>query len=60
MDLAANDSSFLVEAGIPALLLGPGDPEQAHTTDESLDLAELSDAIAVYAELALACVRSPI
>ena len=24
MDLAANDSSFLVEAGIPALLLGPG------------------------------------
>jgi hypothetical protein len=34
----ANDSSWLVEAGIPALLLGPGDPEAAHVTDEWLDL----------------------
>src|SRR5215218_1347583 len=57
MDLAGNDSSFLVEAGIPALLLGPGAPEQAHTTDETLDLGEFRDAIAIYAHLALACAR---
>jgi len=56
MDLAANDSSFLVEHGIPALLLGPGAPEQAHVTDESLDLDELYAAIAIYAEVALNCV----
>lgn len=57
MDLAGNDSSFLVEAGIPALLLGPGAPEQAHVTDETLDLNELRDAIAIYAHLAHACVH---
>ena len=57
MDLAANDSSFLVDHGIPALLLGPGAPEEAHVTGEGLDLDEFADAIAVYAELALACAR---
>jgi acetylornithine deacetylase/succinyl-diaminopimelate desuccinylase-like protein len=57
MDLAGNDSSFLVEAGIPALLLGPGAPEQAHVTDEALVLAELRDCVSIYARLALACVR---
>jgi acetylornithine deacetylase/succinyl-diaminopimelate desuccinylase-like protein len=51
MDLPANDTSWFVEAGIPAILLGPGDPLQAHATDESLDVAEFRDAIAVYAEL---------
>lgn len=54
MDRAANDSSWFVEAGIPALLLGPGDPEQAHVTDESLALSDLRDAVLLYAELALA------
>lgn len=54
MDRPANDSSWLVEAGIPALLLGPGDPEAAHVTDEWLDLADLRDAVHAYAELAVA------
>jgi acetylornithine deacetylase/succinyl-diaminopimelate desuccinylase-like protein len=50
-DLAANDASWLVEAGIPTVLLGPGEPEQAHTTGESLSIDELATACAVYAEL---------
>lgn len=54
MDLPANDTSWFVEAGIPAILLGPGDPLQAHTTDELLDAGEFRDAIAIYAELMLA------
>jgi acetylornithine deacetylase/succinyl-diaminopimelate desuccinylase-like protein len=51
MDQAANDSSWFVAADIPAILLGPGDPVQAHASDESLDATELHDAIVVYAEL---------
>jgi len=54
MDRPANDSSWLVEAGIPALLLGPGAPEAAHVTDEWLQLSELRDAVRAYAELAIA------
>jgi acetylornithine deacetylase/succinyl-diaminopimelate desuccinylase-like protein len=50
-DLAANDSSWLVEAGIPTILLGPGEPEQSHVTGESLQSEELATACAVYAQL---------
>jgi acetylornithine deacetylase/succinyl-diaminopimelate desuccinylase-like protein len=53
MDLPANDTSWFVEAGIPAILLGPGDPLQAHATNESLDAEEFRDAIGIYAELVL-------
>jgi acetylornithine deacetylase/succinyl-diaminopimelate desuccinylase-like protein len=52
-DLAANDSSWLVQAGIPTILLGPGDPEQSHATGESLSLDDLATACAVYAQLIL-------
>jgi acetylornithine deacetylase/succinyl-diaminopimelate desuccinylase-like protein len=52
MDAAANDSSWLHQAGIPTVLLGPGEPEMAHTIDESVTLTEVTDAVAVYAELA--------
>jgi acetylornithine deacetylase/succinyl-diaminopimelate desuccinylase-like protein len=54
MDQAANDTSWFVAHGIPAILLGPGDPVQAHATDESLALAELQDALAIYAALIVA------
>jgi acetylornithine deacetylase/succinyl-diaminopimelate desuccinylase-like protein len=54
MDQAANDTSWFVAHGIPAILLGPGDPVQAHATNESLDTAELQDAIAIYAALIVA------
>jgi acetylornithine deacetylase/succinyl-diaminopimelate desuccinylase-like protein len=57
MDLPANDTSWFVAHGIPAILLGPGDPLQAHATDEWLDAAQFRDAIAVYAALAVAVVE---
>lgn len=50
-DLAANDSSWLDAAGIPTVLLGPGDPGQAHVSDEHVDVDDLRDATQVYAEL---------
>ena len=52
-DLAANDSSWLVAAGIPTVLLGPGEPAQAHATRESLSKDDLAKACAVYSELIL-------
>jgi acetylornithine deacetylase/succinyl-diaminopimelate desuccinylase-like protein len=51
MDSAANDSSWLDAAGIDTVLLGPGEPTQAHVTDEGVDPAEVTAAIAVYARL---------
>lgn len=52
-DLAANDSSWLVAAGIPTVLVGPGEPAQAHATRESLSKDDLANACAVYSELIL-------
>ncbi len=51
MDSAANDSSWLDAAGIDTVLLGPGEPTQAHATDEGLDPAEVTAAVAVYSRL---------
>jgi acetylornithine deacetylase/succinyl-diaminopimelate desuccinylase-like protein len=59
MDQAANDTSWFVAAGIPAILLGPGDPTAAHATDESLDTGQFRQAIAVYAALCLAAIELP-
>jgi acetylornithine deacetylase/succinyl-diaminopimelate desuccinylase-like protein len=52
-DLAANDSSWLVGAGIPTVLLGPGEPAQSHATRESLRIDDLAKACSVYSELIL-------
>jgi acetylornithine deacetylase/succinyl-diaminopimelate desuccinylase-like protein len=57
-DLAANDSSWLAAAGIPTVLLGPGRPEAAHTTGESVDVDELRVAAEAYARLALSLTRA--
>jgi acetylornithine deacetylase/succinyl-diaminopimelate desuccinylase-like protein len=54
MDSAANDSSWLDRAGIPTVLLGPGAPEAAHTTNESVPVADVRDAVEIYARMALA------
>lgn len=51
MDSAANDSSWLDAAGIDTVLLGPGDPPQAHATDEHVDRAEVVAAVEIYARL---------
>ncbi len=40
-------------AGIPTVGLGPGDPRQAHTTDESIPVEEVCTAAQVYAQLAV-------
>ncbi|MGH9178601.1 MAG: M20 family metallopeptidase [Acidimicrobiales bacterium] len=39
------------QAGIPAVVLGPGEIAQAHTNDEFVAVDQLADAAAVYAEL---------
>ncbi len=41
----------LVEAGIPALVFGPGEMGQSHTATEALDLDQLEQAAAVYERL---------
>lgn len=41
-------AAFLHGAGIPALVLGPGDIAQAHSQEEWIDLAELERAVQVY------------
>jgi len=47
------DGSFLAPAygGIPTLILGPGDPAQAHKTDEWCSVAKIDEATAIYLEL---------
>lgn len=52
-DQAANDSSWLCGAGIPPILLGPGEPGLAHVTDESLPTEQLYQATEVFARVAL-------
>lgn len=53
-DPAADDSSWLGNAGIATVLCGPGAPEQAHTTGEHVDISQIRDAIVIYARLILA------
>ena len=49
---ATTDARFVRnQAGIPALVCGPGDLDQAHTIDESVSIERLVDAAAVYAQL---------
>ena len=48
----ATDARFVRnEAGIPAVVCGPGGIEQAHVDDEWVAVDALVDAVAVYAEL---------
>lgn len=51
----ATDASDLAKAGIPAVVLGPGNIAQAHTCDEWLSLDQLRLAVDVY----LGMMRSP-
>ena len=45
------DASTFGKAGIPAVVLGPGDIAQGHTADEWIDLGELARGIEVYYEI---------
>jgi acetylornithine deacetylase/succinyl-diaminopimelate desuccinylase-like protein len=53
-DPAADDSSWLGNAGISTVLCGPGAPEQAHTTGEHVEVSQIRDAMMIYAQLILA------
>lgn len=47
------DGSLLAPAygGIPSLILGPGEPGQAHQTDEWCEVARIEEAARIYLEL---------
>ncbi|WP_165962924.1 M20 family metallopeptidase [Occultella glacieicola] len=49
-----SDASKIAAAGIPAVVLGPGSIADAHTPDESIDLAELADAVEIARAIMLA------
>jgi acetylornithine deacetylase/succinyl-diaminopimelate desuccinylase family protein len=53
------DARFLIRAGIPALILGPGDLAQAHTIDEFVAVEDLERAAAVYAVMLTRFLESP-
>lgn len=46
---AVCDASFLHEAGIPTVAVGPGENRYAHGADEKLSVAQLTDAAKIYA-----------
>jgi acetylornithine deacetylase len=48
------DASSLAEAGIPSVVFGPGNIDQAHTCDEWVDLEEVEAASEIYYRLAIA------
>lgn len=46
----ATDARFLINQGsIPSIVFGPGDPLEAHTTNESVAISQLVDATRAYA-----------
>lgn len=54
-----SDASILVPAfdGCPTLILGPGEPAQAHQTDEWCDVERIRQAARIYEEMILAWAR---
>jgi acetylornithine deacetylase/succinyl-diaminopimelate desuccinylase family protein len=45
------DGATILHAGIPTVILGPGNMEQAHTADEWINISELIDSVKVYLSL---------
>lgn len=46
---AVDDATFLNQAGIPAITIGPGNLQVAHAPNEYVEIAELVDAAKIYA-----------
>jgi acetylornithine deacetylase/succinyl-diaminopimelate desuccinylase family protein len=53
------DARFLIRAGIPTLILGPGDLAQAHTIDEFVAVKELERAARIYAAMLISFLETP-
>lgn len=51
---AATDGKHFAAAGVPTLIMGPGDPSTAHTPDEWVGVDEVLEATKLYALAALA------
>ena len=45
------NASTYSKAGIPAVVIGPGSINQAHTKDEWLEIAELNKSVSVYKQI---------
>jgi len=45
------DGATILNAGIPTVILGPGNMEQAHTADEWINISEIIDAVKIYLSL---------
>jgi acetylornithine deacetylase len=45
------DASTYSIAGLPAVVLGPGSIDQAHTKDEWIEVEELEKAVVVYGQI---------
>ncbi|MFN8623329.1 MAG: M20/M25/M40 family metallo-hydrolase [Chloroflexota bacterium] len=54
------DASEFERAGIPALVLGPGDIAQAHAADEWVEIDELQAAVEIYGALLRGEVPGPV
>jgi acetylornithine deacetylase len=46
------EASLFAQAGIPAIVLGPGNINQAHRVDEWVSIEQLELALNIYAQLA--------
>ncbi|MCJ7625214.1 MAG: ArgE/DapE family deacylase [Anaerolineaceae bacterium] len=46
---AVDDATFLNQAGIPTITMGPGSIEVAHTANEYIEIKDLLDAAKIYA-----------
>lgn len=46
---AVDDATFLNQAGIPTITMGPGSIEIAHTANEHIEIEELMNAVKIYA-----------
>jgi succinyl-diaminopimelate desuccinylase len=47
-------SKLAARAGVPTIVLGPGDIAQAHTADEWIEIRQLAQAVQLYVDCALA------